>query len=86
MVTSSSMVRGIITALSWFVAPSKRAKVFAPADVEAAFGALALSEPKRDRIYRQIAVLAEDVERRPGPLPLRAHRVATGSSPPTTIR
>src|SRR5262245_29514787 len=30
MVTASAMVRGIITALSWFIAPPKRAKVYAP--------------------------------------------------------
>jgi hypothetical protein len=80
MVTSSAMVRGIITALSWFVAPRKRAKVFAPADLEAAFSALGMSEPRRDRVYRQIAELADTVGRRPGPLPARTDGGSAASS------
>jgi hypothetical protein len=71
MVTSSALVRGIITALGWFVAPPKRAKVFAPVDLEAAFAALQLSEPLREQVYRRIAELAGTVERRPGPMPAR---------------
>jgi len=71
MVTSSAMVRGIITALSWFIAPRKRAKVFAPTDLEDAFGALGLAEPVRQLVYQQIAELADKVERRPGPMPVR---------------
>jgi len=33
MVTPSAMARGIITALSWLIAPRKRAKVFATASL-----------------------------------------------------
>ena len=72
MVTSSAMVRGIITALSWFIAPPKRAKVFAPTELEDAFAALGLAEPVRELVYQRIAALADSVDRRPGPLPARA--------------
>src|SRR5688500_7696415 len=58
MVTSSALVRGIITALSWFIAPAKRAKVFAPTELEDAFAALRLAEPIRELVYQQIAELA----------------------------
>jgi hypothetical protein len=80
MVTSSVMARGIITALSWFIAPPKRAKVFAPTDLEAAFTALALSEARRDRLYDRIVALADTVERRPGPMPARRKTAAPGPS------
>ena len=82
MVTASPVVRGIITALSWFIPQPRRAKVFGPGDLEAAFGALGLDEPARERLYLVIAELADKVERRRGPLPARSiggHRA--GSSP-----
>jgi hypothetical protein len=82
MVTGSAMVRGIITALSWFIAPPKRAKVFAPTDLEAAFAALKLPETRRERVYRQITELAQTVMRRPGPFPARAQRDPSASSAP----
>ena len=71
MITGSAMVRGIITALSWFIAPPKRAKVFAPSELDNAFAVLRLAEPMRQRVFQTIVELAGEVERRPGPLPNR---------------
>lgn len=63
MVTESAMVRGIITALSWFVAPAKRARVFSPADLENAFGVLGLSESARQRLFQRVQALADQVDK-----------------------
>ncbi|MET0592793.1 MAG: hypothetical protein ABW133_08850 [Polyangiaceae bacterium] len=71
MVTSSVVARGAITAMSWFVPPAKRAKVFAPAEIEDAFAELGLPEAARRRIYERLTELADTVDRPPGTLPQR---------------
>jgi hypothetical protein len=71
MVTSSVVARGAITAMSWFVPPAKRAKIFAPRELEDAFAELGLPEAARRRVYERLTELANAVDRPPGTLPQR---------------
>jgi hypothetical protein len=68
MVTSSTVARGIITAMSWFVAPHKRAEVFPLPRLEDAFAALGLIESERQLVYECIVRLADRVERPAAPM------------------
>lgn len=68
MVTSSTIARGIITAMSWFVAPQKRAEVFSLPQLEDAFAALGLIESERQQVYECIARLADQVDRPDAPM------------------
>jgi hypothetical protein len=68
MVTSSTVARGIITAMSWFVAPAKRAQVFSLVQLEDAFAALGIGESARQLVYERISQMADDVDRPPAPM------------------
>jgi hypothetical protein len=80
IVTSSAIVRGIVTALTWFISQRNRAKLFAPAKLEDAFAALGLTEAERRRAYKRILNLAEQVTRPAGAIPPRPDGPDAGSA------
>jgi hypothetical protein len=53
-VSSNSMVRGVVTALSWF---NRGIRVFSPAQITSALDHLLLTEAERKLVFADIAVL-----------------------------
>jgi hypothetical protein len=54
MMTSSAAVRGIVTAMSWFLPPAQRAKTFRLDEFDRVFGLMALDAPARRQVQAEI--------------------------------
>jgi hypothetical protein len=57
MVTSSALVRGVVTALSWFLRPAHRAKTFRLDELDRVFGLLDLDAAARRATKLEIDTL-----------------------------
>jgi hypothetical protein len=62
VVTSSVAMRGIVTAIRWFLPASQRVKVYAPQDLEKALVEMGLTNEERAEVTRAVKAHLKTIE------------------------